>query len=48
MKTVAELIEILSQVEDKSQEVMIYGHSAIFPILSMDEDCEGVYINIDE
>ncbi len=48
MKTVQQLIDELSQVEDKSKEVCVYGHSSIFPVLNVDEDCEGVYINLDE
>jgi hypothetical protein len=47
MKTIQQLIDELSQVEDKSQEIMVYGHSSIFPVISVDEDCEGVYINIE-
>lgn len=48
MKTIQQIIDELSQVEDKSKEIMVYGHSALFPILSIDEDCEGIYINIEE
>lgn len=47
MTTIQDLIDILSQVEDKTQEIMVYGHSSIFPVVGVDEDCEGVYINIE-
>lgn len=48
MKTIAQLIDELSQVEDKSQEIEIWCGGRCHSIKGVSQDDEGVYIEPEE
>lgn len=48
MKTIAQLIDELSQVEDKSQEIGIWCGGRFLPIGSVEQDEECAYLEPEE